>query len=117
TSHFGDRLSKILVDTFSPASALDLGCGVGTVLHALKQRGCVDILGIEGPWVEQTSLVISPAEFRSADLTKPLHINRVFDIAVCLEVAEHLEASHADTIVQTLCDLSSRIVFSAAIPY
>jgi SAM-dependent methyltransferase len=117
TSHFADRLSKILSETFSPASALDLGCGVGTVLHALKRRGCADILGVEGPWLEQENLVISKSEFRSADLTKPLRINRVFDIAMCLEVAEHLEARYADTIVQTLCHLSSRIVFSAAIPY
>jgi hypothetical protein len=37
-------------------------------------------------------------------------------LAVCLEVAEHIESQFADTIVQNLVAASDRVFFSAAIP-
>jgi 23S rRNA U2552 (ribose-2'-O)-methylase RlmE/FtsJ len=33
-------------------SAVDLGCGVGTWLHVLEQRGVTDICGVDGNWVK-----------------------------------------------------------------
>jgi SAM-dependent methyltransferase len=117
TSHFADRLSGIILDIFEPASAVDLGCGVGTMLRHLKRKGCSEVLGIEGPWVEISRLVIQETEFQHADLTRPITLNRTFDVAISLEVAEHLEEKYADVLVDSLCRLSPRIIFSAAIPH
>jgi hypothetical protein len=46
-----------------------------------------------------------------------VQINRRFDLAVSLEVAEHLESGFAKGFVRSLVKLSSLVLFSAAIPY
>lgn len=61
-------------------------------------------------------LYVSESIFYAHDLTKPLHLNRRFDLALSLEVAEHLPKKSAEIFVDTLCKLSDTIIFSAAIP-
>jgi hypothetical protein len=39
-----------------------------------------------------------------------------FDVAICLEVAEHLHKHFADSLVSLLASLSPTIIFSAAVP-
>jgi hypothetical protein len=39
-----------------------------------------------------------------------------FDVALCLEVGEHLPEERAPALVEALCSLSDRVLFSAAIP-
>jgi SAM-dependent methyltransferase len=117
TVYFATRLAKLITGFFAPSSAIDLGCGVGTVLLQLKKIGCSQILGLEGPWVDVSNLVIDQREFRHTDLTRPLEIGEIFDVAMSLEVAEHLDEKHSDTFVDSLCRLSDRIIFGAAIPY
>lgn len=108
----------VLMDVLNPASVVDVGCGIGTFLHVFKKAGVKDILGYDGSWVnlEQLSQYIEPAFFREVDLEKPLDMEHTFDLALCLEVAEHLDPASADNLVETLTSLSSRILFAAAIP-
>lgn len=115
TAHFADRITSLLMEFFRPTSAVDLGCGVGSVLNKLHAKGCSTILGVEGNWVDEKHLLIAPEEFRQADLTKPFKADRAFDLAMSFEVAEHLDVRHAETFVGTLCGLSKQIVFSAAV--
>lgn len=103
-----------LVDTFKPASVIDVGCGIGTFLHVFKEQGVKDVLGIDGKWVNKEQLYISNEEFLEANLEEPIKINRTCDLAICLEVAEHLEVAAADVIIDSLTSLSKTIVFSAA---
>jgi hypothetical protein len=51
------------------------------------------------------------------DLTKPLRLNSRFDLALCLEVAEHLPRSAAEILVNSLVDAAPAVAFSAAIPF
>jgi hypothetical protein len=115
TARFADRIASLLMDVFRPTSAVDLGCGVGSVLKQLHARGCSTILGVEGDWVDEKHLQIAPEQFQHADLTKPFKADRTFDLATSFEVAEHLDLQHADTFVDSLCGLSKQIVFSAAV--
>jgi hypothetical protein len=99
-------------------SAIDVGCGIGTWLNVLKEKGVEEILGLDGTWVDQNLLVIPQSCFKSVDLSKsvispPLR----YDLAICLEVAEHLPSEHAKEFVSYLTDLSDYVLFSAAIPY
>jgi hypothetical protein len=50
------------------------------------------------------------------DLTKPLQLDRTFDLAVCLEVAEHLPKSRANGLVGDLTSMARCVLFSAAVP-
>src|SRR5262249_16044265 len=99
-----------------PKSVVDVGCGIGTFLNVFLENGVNDVLGIDGAWVDRGQLYIDEKYFVEADLEQPLKPGRKFDLAICLEVAEHLRPESADAFVEWLCSLSDTIVFSAAIP-
>lgn len=102
-------------------SVIDVGCGTGTFLKAFKENGVNKVLGVDGKWVNKELLLqnLSNDEFYAADLEEfdHLSINERFDVAVCVEVAEHLNESTAGHLVNNLVNLSNVILFSAAIPF
>jgi SAM-dependent methyltransferase len=117
----GSRRSAELVvplvaELLRPRSVVDVGCGLGTWLAAWQGLGVGDVLGVDGDWVDPARLLIPPENFRRHDLTQPLRLERRFDLAMSLEVAEHLDARHADDFVASLVGLAPAILFSAAIP-
>jgi Methyltransferase domain len=97
-------------------SIVDFGCGTGTWLRCAADIGLSDIQGLDGEWVSTGDLCIAPHQFRRTDLTKPVTLDRKYDLAICLEVAEHLPASSASTLVESITQASDLILFSAAIP-
>jgi SAM-dependent methyltransferase len=111
------EIIPVLVEMFRPTSVVDVGCGLGTFLKVFKEHGVNDVSGIDGSWVDRSSVAIEPGEFLEADLEKPLNLGRRFDLVLCLEVAEHLPASASDTLVKSLVELGDIIIFSAAIPF
>ena len=104
-----------LMELFSPKSAIDVGCGLGTWLQVFKEHGC-SILGADWPEIDRTLLLLADDEFVPVDLEKGLQINQRYDIAICLEVAEHLSSNSSNQFVSDLTSLSDLILFSAAIP-
>src|SRR5208282_13334 len=82
----------LLINLFEPQSVLDVGCGTGVWLSVFREHGVDDILGIDGPWIERRQQEIPEVFFRDCDLTRPVALERTFDLALCLEAAEHLPA-------------------------
>ena len=118
----GSRVSAAVVvplvlDLVRPMSVVDVGCGTGAWLAAFKRQGVADVLGIDGPHIEAAQLEIEPSEFVSADLAQPLDIDRKFDLAVSLEVAEHLPEAASDQFIDVLTRLAPAVLFSAAVPH
>lgn len=99
-----------------PASILDVGCGLATWLAAAQEAGIDDLTGIDGDFVDRSMLKISEADFRAMDLRQPFDLGRRFDLALSLEVAEHLPASSADIFIDSICRHADRVLFSAANP-
>src|ERR1700752_282649 len=97
-------------------SILDVGCGTGTWLSVALELGVKEIMGVDGAALAQTELKIPVSSFKNIDLTRSLNLNRKFDLAICLEVAEHLPESASKVLIDTLTDHSDFILFSAAIP-
>jgi SAM-dependent methyltransferase len=102
----------ILSGLIHPMTVLDVGCGAGTWLREWD-RG-ISVAGVDGEWARE-SLVI-PLDFTPYDLRKPLDLGKRFDLVTCLEVAEHLPARSAKTLVESLCRHSDVVAFSAAVP-
>jgi hypothetical protein len=98
-------------------SAVDFGCGTGSWLAVLKELGVNEIKGYDGKWVEKNTLRIPPDCFTSAELDKEIILEKRYDLAVSVEVAEHLPGKSEKTFVKTLTDASDIVLFSAAIPY
>jgi SAM-dependent methyltransferase len=105
-----------IVATLAPNRVIDIGCGLGAWLSVFQACGVESVMGIDGDYVDRAELKISPADFRSHDLTQPLQLDRTFDLAMSVEVAEHLDARYAERFVDTLVSLAPAVLFSAAIP-
>jgi SAM-dependent methyltransferase len=106
----------LILDMLKPRSVVDVGCGVGTWLSVFRDQGVQDVLGLDGAHVRPDMLMIPSELFQSADLAQPVPIGRSFDLAVSVEVAEHLPMSAAEAFVVFLTTLAPVIVFAAAIP-
>lgn len=50
-------------------------------------------------------------------MEKPLCLDRKFDLAISLEVAEHLKESVSKRFIDSLTNLAPVVLFSATIPY
>ena len=118
TEYAARQIMAIVKETLPEIrSAVDVGCGVGTWLAVLKDLGVERIFGIEGPWLSRDLLQIPEDCFTSADLSVPLTLPERFDLAISLEVAEHLPPESAPIFVESLANLADFVLFSAAIPY
>lgn len=118
--------AKIVLDVLlnhiktKPTSIVDFGCGVGSWLAAAKELGFNRVKGFDGNYVSKDLLLINENEFFDLDLSKTesyVFPNETFDLAISLEVAEHLPINSAQNFVDTLCQHSNLVLFSAAIPY
>lgn len=108
-----------VIELLNPKSVVDIGCGTGTFLKVFKDCGISDVLGVDGPWGSEPlrNQNLNPHEFKTSNLEDVLTFERRFDLAVCLEVAEHLSPAAAGNIVATLTEASDVVWFSAAVPY
>jgi len=99
-----------------PSSVIDVGCGIGAWLEAFGENGSARLVGVDG--IESSVFPQSRFDIKlvRADLSEPLEIDENFDVAVCLEVAEHLDKTRAESLVADLTSLAPTILFSAAIP-
>jgi hypothetical protein len=107
----------ILREMFPTESVVDIGCAEGTWLSVFQTNGTKKIFGYDGPWLDHEKLVITNESFKKCCLdTFRVDPGTRYELAICLEVAEHLNESSADNLVLQLTNLADRVLFSAAIP-
>ena len=111
------RVLPHLLELAAPRSMIDVGCGIGTWLKAAAELGVRDLAGLDGAYVDRSLLQIPHEQFTAIDLTQPFRVERTFDVALSLEVAEHLPEASAEPFVESLTRLAPVILFSAAIPH
>lgn len=107
----------IVFEVARPRSVIDVGCGVGTWLSVARGLGATRTVGLEGHWIVGLPLDHPELEIRSTDLEGSLPDDERYDLAMSMEVAEHLTPKRAESFVEELCRLSDRVLFSAAIPW
>ncbi|MFD5536631.1 class I SAM-dependent methyltransferase [Streptomyces sp. NPDC127079] len=106
----------MIMELVRPTSVIDVGCGVGGWLEEFRRQGVEDVIGIDGEWVPPTLLKIPAERFRAVDLERLGAPEKTFDLAMCLEVAEHLQESAGRDLVSFLTRSADFVAFSAAIP-
>lgn len=101
-------------------SIIDFGCGVGSWLAAAKEVGFKHVCGTDGDYVPKSRLMINEEDFLNNNLSDTESIKLPedkFDLAITLEVAEHLPESSSTDFVEKIVQTSNLVLFSAAIPY
>jgi SAM-dependent methyltransferase len=110
------RIAPILLHLVSPRSVVDVGCGIGVWLRAFSENGVIYTKGLDGEHVQTSQLLIDACDFLMVDLGSPFEISGRYDLAICLEVGEHLSSERAAPLVAALTDAAPIVLFSAAIP-
>lgn len=113
---FVRALTAAALDGVVPRSILDVGCGCGIWLAEWRRLGEIDVIGVDGDYVDPKSLTIPLDNFLARNIALPFDLGRRFELVECLEVAEHLAAEHANALVDNLVRHGDLIVFSSAIP-
>lgn len=116
TNDFSTRaLFAVFAHLGVPRHMLDVGCADG---HLVKVAASLDVRAVGVDIAAPESNGLHPLIMRK-DLAEPLILGSVFDLVICWEVAEHLPASAADTLCDSLAnnvDEGGHLVFTAAIP-
>ncbi len=120
-------LVPIVLEIHPARSMIDVGCGIGGWVKAFADHG-VNAVGIDGDYVDRKRLSIPRDRFIGHDLNRELDVADLgrrygdkqigrFDLAITLEVAEHLQPQRSDSLVRDLCALADVVLFAAAIPF
>jgi SAM-dependent methyltransferase len=140
-----DRSAAVIVPLVTALlpcrSVVDVGCGTGAWLaEFIRAAGGGGVgVGVDGDYVDRSRLLIGAERFVAADLNEPLPREELlgrlngtrakptplpppsgrgrYELAVCLEVAEHVRPERSEGLVDDLCALADVVLFSAAIPY
>jgi SAM-dependent methyltransferase len=100
---------------FSPSRVLDLGCGSGALLAEFRSKN------VQGSGLEYSPMGLKACQKKGLNVQR-FNIEAVtdrpagFDLACSFEVAEHVSAEHADTLVDLLTGAAPIVVFTAATP-
>ena len=110
-------VAAVIYERYRPETVIDFGCGPGLHAAELMRRGagvtCIDAF-------------VCPPQYRAegigrihiADLARPIEAGRFApaDIALCMDVAEHLPHEAAGTLVRNLAAHADLVLISAAPP-
>ena len=103
-------MGNIFQDILNPKDVVDVGCGNGILMDGFS----CECVGIEASDVGFKQTKERGYEVHQIDLRFPLDFKRRFDLAISIEVAEHLEEEYADIFVDNLISLSNRILITAS---
>jgi SAM-dependent methyltransferase len=115
TQHAARTILSIVAEHLPFARVADVGCGTGTWLAAAMTLGAEEAFGYEGAWIDGVALDDARIVLAQVDLERPL-AGTAADLAISLEVAEHLSPERADSFVADLCAMAPAVLFGAAIP-
>ena len=95
-------------------TSIDWGCGCGFILEKLLGHGISDLIGIEGsaevkPFIPESlkdKIIIADALLYQS--------SKIYDLAISIEVAEHIKLESSAKFVNTVCSSSSKWIWWSA---
>ncbi len=111
-----EEISRTIVAKISPKSVIDIGCGTGALLMAFQN------LGVLSFGLEYSVEALKFCRSRGVDVQKFdiehdfFDFEKRFDVAISLEVAEHIPEKYANRYIDLMTKFSDIIIISAATP-
>ncbi|MGD0261303.1 MAG: methyltransferase domain-containing protein [Verrucomicrobiota bacterium] len=110
-------LAEAVYTNYRPKTLLDVGCGPGKLSLEFANLG-LEVTAIDGFSIPDFKS--QPIAFQQVDLNDCEALLRVigakrYDVAVCLEVAEHLDPAVSIPLIEALTVAAPVVVFSAAV--
>lgn len=109
-----EKIVPKVIEIFNPTSVIDFGCGTGAWLSVFKKNGIENIHGLDTS--NDGHELILDSEFELINLGFPYIPQYKYDLAVSLEVAEHISEEYADNFVKSVARSANNILWSAAVP-
>jgi SAM-dependent methyltransferase len=111
-----NAMAQTIVQHFKPGTLVDVGCGTGAFLAAVRDRS-VQTFGLEYSaagleYCAKRNLNVHRFDLASAS---PPPVPRC-DVCTSFEVAEHLPPELADRFMETLVVLAGTVILTAATP-
>lgn len=109
-SFFG-RIADYIAADIKPGTVMDLGCGYGILVKALRDRG-IHAFGID---VSEYAISQVDSEIRDYCQVGSITDRRSerYDLIVCIEVVEHLPPEQAHDVIDNLCRYTEDVIFSS----
>lgn len=114
-------IAESIIKEYQPKRIIDFGCGTGDLAKAFASRG-IAVEAIDG-YSNPDFSTYSNIRFTKVDLNNITStqefLNRFdvkFDLAVSIEVAEHLNPVVSPYFIEWMTSMADVIVFSAAVP-
>lgn len=111
-------VAPLILEVFPIQSLVDVGCGNGVWLSMFQKHGILNLSGYDASalvpedYLVDQKIITSGCDFTSDSFV----IDQQVDLAMSLEVAEHLPASAAEKFVSILVQAAPIVIFSAAYP-
>jgi 2-polyprenyl-3-methyl-5-hydroxy-6-metoxy-1,4-benzoquinol methylase len=115
--------ARVIAGTFQPTSIVDIGSGQGVWLNTIaqtfpsvKRAVALDLQSHQSVFFDD--LHKSSVEFQFVEVNFEVSRNlpeENFDIAICLEVLEHLSTEAATEVAKEMGEKCSVVIFSAAL--
>ncbi|MFI5345078.1 MAG: class I SAM-dependent methyltransferase [Elusimicrobiota bacterium] len=107
-------ITDALHGLYQPKRLIDLGAGCGVYSHYFAAKG-TEVVTVDGVVPDQEHSY--PLTFQVRDLTAPFDNPwGRFDLALCLEVAEHIPEELSGAFLDNIIRFSDRLILSAAQP-
>jgi len=107
---FAERLAQWIATELAPETVLDIGCGPGTYVRAMRAAG-VDATGID-----TDERVQGKEHLEQCSL---FNLERQAELVICLEVAEHIDPAQSQAVAQSVAAAvvpGGTLIWSAAHP-
>jgi SAM-dependent methyltransferase len=109
-------VAALVHELIKPESVVDIGCGLGGWLKAFSELGARRVRGVDGDYVDKSKLYIDSSSFTAINLSEPFEIREKYDLAISLEVAEHVPSAAGERLVKACTNAAGVVLFSAAVP-
>lgn len=112
-----ELFAQVLMEEFQPNTLVDCGCGHGGISREFLNHGCKEAFLFDGsPDAVEIAKSAGMKNVAQLDFISATKIPATGDLAICLEVAEHIPTAHAPNLCRLLSGAATTLAFTAAPP-